>query len=405
MSWNKNWRTIKKIGDGGQASVFLVQRKKTTDAGAVTRHGLSIAEDDRGVVESINSLIQQSQRKLQGNVPAPKISQLERQISKTVSDFVRAIEDRILNVERRSLKVLTREGQAAKERFQREIAILRQFQDNRHILSIVESCDSLETEKLWYVAEYHPKGSIDEAFWKSCPTTGSVEAAWDLLRPVIAAVSEMHEVGVVHRDIKCKNVFLADSGDLVLGDPGIAFDPEAKRLTGSRENVASWQWAPHWTRLGKQERPDPTHDVFCLVKLLWCLVSGRLDDDDAATFMPDYHWNSAPFDLREMFPARGSMKILSDRLFSTVLVFERGECKIDSAGELLEVGDKMIGEIRFNSCPYCQDGALEPVLEEIDGVLEKVAVRLGSNEYGRAIQTQYVLCCTRCQTLQLRLAK
>ena len=64
-----------------------------------------------------------------------------------------------------------------------------------------------------------------------CPTTLrkrlsqgpiSEDAAWRVLRQLLAALSHLHSLGIIHRDLKPDNVFYDARGDIKLGDFGLA---------------------------------------------------------------------------------------------------------------------------------------------------------------------------------------
>ena len=60
---------------------------------------------------------------------------------------------------------------------------------------------------------------------------GNSLAALKAFSNLLSGVEAIHKQGAIHRDIKTDNIFLADSGDLVLGDFGIVFFREGDRWT------------------------------------------------------------------------------------------------------------------------------------------------------------------------------
>ncbi len=81
---------------------------------------------------------------------------------------------------------------------------------------------------------------IHAAADRTIPVPTLVRIALDVFR----GLSSIHVAGVVHRDIKPPNLFLAGSGDALVGDFGIAVDPNAARpeVAGTPMFIAPELW-------------------------------------------------------------------------------------------------------------------------------------------------------------------
>jgi len=88
----------------------------------------------------------------------------------------------------------------------------------------------------------------------------------------------LHERGIVHRDIKPANVYAPRIDQLILGDLGIVFLPDAEdRPTELGERVGPRDYMAPWLDTGDRvDEVTPSSDVYMLGKLLWCMVSGRI---------------------------------------------------------------------------------------------------------------------------------
>jgi len=95
------------------------------------------------------------------------------------------------------------------------------------------------------VTEYHREGTLDRHLNRY---QGNVLAALEAFGALVDGVVAIHKHGAIHRDIKPENIFVAKSGDLVLGDFGIVFlqAGQENRLTSTFERVGSHFWMAPW---------------------------------------------------------------------------------------------------------------------------------------------------------------
>lgn len=310
------WETIRELGSGGQGTVFLA--KDTTRTGGTAAR----LADIRKAIGSLASAATHETQQQMGQLLVEAISYLTP----------REIDPAALG----ALKVLhkPREAQGhdkARERMKREVEALSRI-DHPNILKILDRY----LDDGWFVGEYHPRGPLSnhQSIFK-----GDMLCALEAFQPLVEGVKELHQAGIVHRDIKPHNVFLSVDNRLVLGDLGIVFfsDPAHTRVTDSYENVGSRDWMPGWTMGRRIEDISPSFDVFCLGKVLWAMLSGRI-------LLPLWYLHDDEFELDKMFPKDESIRWARVILDPCIVEKER-DCLKD-ASQLLELTNDVLSAVR-----------------------------------------------------------
>ena len=101
------------------------------------------------------------------------------------------------------------------------------------------------------------------------------ERALALLEPVLAALSEAHAAGLVHRDVKPENVLIADDGRIKVADFGLAraFDASVSQTATRGVLIGTVSYlAPELIVDGSA---DPRVDVYAAGVLLFEMLTGR----------------------------------------------------------------------------------------------------------------------------------
>lgn len=110
-------------------------------------------------------------------------------------------------------------------------------------------------------------GPLDE------PTTVAV------LQQVLSALGALHDVRLIHRDVKPGNLLLRATGvgplQVMLTDFGLTISQNDARLTTSGTVIGTPGYLPPEVLAG-QVPPDPTHDLFAVGRLALTLLAGRV---------------------------------------------------------------------------------------------------------------------------------
>ncbi|KAK5120337.1 hypothetical protein LTR85_006276 [Meristemomyces frigidus] len=120
--------------------------------------------------------------------------------------------------------------------FRKEVGILQQLKDsNAKNVNMIHEAFDLHNQ-LWIVSDYCTGGSLRTLMRANPPTRRGFEEQFlvPIARELAIAIKSVHDIGVIHRDIKCANVYVNEEGDIQLGDFGIVGDVDdgsSKRRT------------------------------------------------------------------------------------------------------------------------------------------------------------------------------
>ena len=158
------------------------------------------------------------------------------------------------------------------ERFRREARSAASL-SHPNIVSIYDQGRS--EDGAYYIAiEYVPGGTLKERMRREGVFTS--HAAVEVALQITDALSEAHEKGVIHRDIKPQNVLLTHKGDVKVTDFGIA------RAAASASSVATATGAVLGTAAymspeqARGEPVGPQSDLYSLGVVLYEMLTGAL---------------------------------------------------------------------------------------------------------------------------------
>ena len=167
-----------------------------------------------------------------------------------------------------AVAVIKTEGldDAGLSRVKREAQAMGKLGDHPHIVTIHDVGD--DQGQPYIVSQYMAGGAVD-ALGHPIPLEQTLEIA----KGVCRGLAHAHANGVVHRDLKPGNVWLAADGTAKIGDFGLAVALDRSRLTMAGMLVGTVAYMPPEQALGGETTPSA--DLYSLGCMLYEMVTGR----------------------------------------------------------------------------------------------------------------------------------
>jgi tRNA A-37 threonylcarbamoyl transferase component Bud32 len=195
---------------------------------------------------------------------------------------------------------------------------------------IVPIFDRGETDDgAYYITmEYLPGGTLKERI----TATGALRPqAAEVALQVAKALQTAHVRGVVHRDIKPRNILLADSDHVKVADFGIARAVEATTISQTGDILGSAKYMSPEQATGEQV--GPASDLYSLGVVLYEMLTGRMPFEvETPADVPIRHAVAPPHRPKEVNPeVSEELDAITMRLLAT-----NPEDRYGSADELIE---------------------------------------------------------------------
>ena len=180
-----------------------------------------------------------------------------------------------------------------RERTLREAQSMARLGAHPNIITIFDTGDESGPDGQstpYFVMELMQRGAVDAALGDGAlPLERTLAIACDVCR----ALEFAHGQGVIHRDLKPGNIWLAEAGVAQIGDFGLAVSLDRSRLTQHGMMIGTVAYMPPEQALGGDVTPQA--DLYALGAMLYEMVTGRppfLGDDPTAVI--SQHINTAP---------------------------------------------------------------------------------------------------------------
>jgi DNA-binding NarL/FixJ family response regulator len=186
---------------------------------------------------------------------------------------------------------ITADGNAL-TRFMEEYSLVERIQ-SRHVARIYDHGTS--DEHAYLVMEFFEGGDLNKRLGgKALAPAESLR----LFRELMLALGDIHEKGILHRDLKPQNLMFRNDGSLAIVDFGIAKHIDAADMTGHGEILGTPRYMSPEQVQGRVL--DLRTDIYSAGVLLFQMLTGRhLFEGDSAVEVALQHLNTPPPGLPE----------------------------------------------------------------------------------------------------------
>ena len=179
--------------------------------------------------------------------------------------------------------------EAGRVRVLREAQAMGSLGDHPNIVTVHDIGE--DGEQLFIVSQYMSGGDLESVLQGAGETRRlAAPEAVRIASQLCSALEHAHGHGVIHRDLKPGNIWLAADGTAKLGDFGLAVSTERTRLTQEGMMVGTVAYMAPEQALGRP--PDASADLYALGATLYEMLTGRppfLGDDAVAIISQHIH--------------------------------------------------------------------------------------------------------------------
>lgn len=197
-----------------------------------------------------------------------------------------------------ALKYLVADNKSnASSRFAQEIQICKSI-NSQYVVKYYDSYISKHEQYL--VMEYIQGRSISD-FIKingKLTTKNAVLFASQIAR----GINELHNAGIIHRDLKSTNILIDEYQNIKIIDLGIALGEDSERFTREKSVIGTVQYmAPELTDITNKNRVTKSADIYALGVLLFEMLTGTFPfyDKEPANILKMHRHKPFP-DIRQM---------------------------------------------------------------------------------------------------------
>jgi serine/threonine protein kinase len=163
-----------------------------------------------------------------------------------------------------------------KQKFLDEARLLAKFEENPYIVDVTDHFE--ENNTAYFVMPYIKGMSLTEFASKQANGILTEVDGIKVMRQLALALAEMHQKGVLHRDIKPDNLLVSDKGGLMLIDFGSAREYITQEFGERNSIMLTPGYAPPEQYDANAQKGTYT-DIYAVGALLYRLLTGKLPLD------------------------------------------------------------------------------------------------------------------------------
>ena len=213
------------------------------------------------------------------------------------------------------------DGLGAFDRFLQEYEMIAEL-DHPNIVDIYDL--GVSDDHAHIAMEYVPGGDLKERIKKGV----SEAEAIDYTRQIAGALTQLHSLGILHRDLKPGNIMVRDNGSLALIDFGLAKRMRLEQeITGNGEIFGTpYYMSPEQ---GHADDVDERSDVYSLGIIFYEMLTGKKPFVGADAMSIIFKHTKSPVPVLPYHLSRHQALI-------NLLLAKRPEDRLQSAQEVLE---------------------------------------------------------------------
>lgn len=160
-------------------------------------------------------------------------------------------------------------------RVQQEVKIMKML---KHSPKLVRFVDAGEDEQSYYIVQELCRGGAVKDYMSAHENYGENTVA-SIVRGTLRGLHHMHELGIIHRDIKTGNIFLGDTSDdadVKIGDLGTAIISDLNIVEVDELVGTAFYMAPE----NLSHKYHVTSDIWSVGVMTYQLLSGKMPFND-----------------------------------------------------------------------------------------------------------------------------
>jgi serine/threonine protein kinase len=181
--------------------------------------------------------------------------------------------------------------ETAMRRARREAEAMAKLGEHANIVNVYDFGE--EAGQLYLISQYMAGGDLYSLLSDAADHRLAVEEVVRIGGDIAGGLAHAHAHGVVHRDVKPQNVWLAPDGTAKIGDFGLAVAQGATRVTAVGTVIGTVAYMPPEQALGRGS--DARSDIYSLGALLYELLCGMTPFvGESAAAVVSQHVSTAP---------------------------------------------------------------------------------------------------------------